>query len=59
MEKREIPKLGPYDISTTLGTDFDRCCDGVKIRIELLIDRLQEDMELLANLSNALDTMRQ
>ena len=59
MEKREIPKLGPYDISGTLGTNFDRCCDGVKIRIELLMDRLQEDMVLLQNISDTVDTMRQ
>ena len=59
MENRQLPKLGPYDISGTLGTNFDRCCDGMKIRIELLMDRLQEDMELLANIDDTVDTLRQ
>ena len=59
MENKEIPELGPYDQSKTLGTNFDKCINSLKVRMEFLMDRLVEDIELLEDCHDNLSTIRQ
>lgn len=59
MENKEIPDLGTYDQSKALGTNFDKCINSLKVRMEFLMDRLVEDIELLEDCHDNLSAIRQ